>query len=136
MKPEGAMYQATTQVNGFSPEIFHVIDADVFHFNGRQYLYSQIKRDCIESIGVLNSCMIQDGSNVDLGEPQYSHSKIEQEYVNSGRNGRGFAKGVVVVGLTDSTLSTLRSCTWGSGQQCCNGFSVEFPNSQRLEVWN
>ena len=37
MKPKGGMYQATTQVNVLSPEIFDIIEADAFHCDGRQY---------------------------------------------------------------------------------------------------
>jgi len=37
--PGGRRYQAPTQVKGWSPEIFNVIEADIFHVRGRQYGY-------------------------------------------------------------------------------------------------
>ncbi len=44
MKPKGRMYQATTQVNVLSPEIYHVVEADVFHDGGRQNYSYRLKR--------------------------------------------------------------------------------------------
>ena len=126
------MYQAATQVNGFSPDINHVVDADTLHNEGRQYQHSRSKRDYIESTGVLNSSMMQDGFCVNLGEPQNSLAVKRGEYVISSRSGQGMTNGFVVVGLTDSTPSRGKLCAWGSGQRCCNGFSVGFLNTQRL----
>jgi hypothetical protein len=39
MVPGGRRYQAATQVKGLSPEMFNVIEADIFHVHGRQYGY-------------------------------------------------------------------------------------------------
>jgi len=39
MVPGGRRYQAPTQVKGLSPEMFNVIEADIFHVHGRQHGY-------------------------------------------------------------------------------------------------
>ena len=39
MMPGGRRYQAPTQVKGLSPEMFNVIEADIFHVHGRQHSY-------------------------------------------------------------------------------------------------
>jgi len=36
MMPEGRRDQAATQVKGLSPEILHVMEADLLHIQGRQ----------------------------------------------------------------------------------------------------
>jgi hypothetical protein len=41
MVPGGRRYQAATQVKGWSPEIFNVIEADIFHVHGRQHGYTR-----------------------------------------------------------------------------------------------
>ena len=45
-------------------------------------------------------------------------SVFSQEYVKTSQNRRGLTKDAEEVGLTDSTLSIGKLCTWGSGQQC------------------
>lgn len=55
--------------------------------------------------------MIQDGKRVNLGDPLSSFKR----YVETSRKGQGFAKGLMEVGLTDSTLRSGKPTTWGSG---------------------
>jgi hypothetical protein len=44
MKLKERIYQATTQVNVFSSEMFLFVEADTFHFEGRQYCSYGIAR--------------------------------------------------------------------------------------------
>ena len=59
--------------------------------------------------------MIQDGGYVNLGEPLGSYKEVSIR--NTSHKRQVFLDNLVVVGLTGSTLSMGKPCTWGSGQQ-------------------
>jgi len=64
--------------------------------------------------------MIQDGNDVNLGDPLNS---LKPKYAETSRKGQGLANGSMEVGLTDSTRRTGKPATWGSGQRKCNSLS-------------
>ena len=59
--------------------------------------------------------MIQDGVYVNLGEPLDSYMEVSIRKASQKR--QVFLDDLVVVGLSSSTLSMGKPCTWGSGQQ-------------------
>lgn len=66
--------------------------------------------------------MIQDGFYMNLGEPFVSQR--EQSMKQHKLKKRGTLEEQMVVGLTDSTLSMGKPCTWGSGQQLSDRLST------------
>lgn len=62
--------------------------------------------------------MIQDGRHVNLGDPLSSFKK--KRYVETSLKGRGFAEGLMEVGLVGSTRRSGKPATRGSGQRRCN----------------
>lgn len=60
--------------------------------------------------------MIQDGKHVNLGDPL---SSLTEGYAKTSLKGRGFAEGLMEVGLTGSTWRSGKPTTWGSGQCKC-----------------
>lgn len=132
MKPEGTMYQAVTKVNVLSPVIFNVIEVDVVHMHRRQYCYDRNRQGDNSSIGVLGNRMIQDGCYMNLGEPLSSYPE-KDKYAKTSAKAQELANGLMVVGLTDSTQSTVTPYTRGSGQQQSNCFRDSRTNPQRFE---
>lgn len=75
--------------------------------------------------------MIQDGKYMNLGEPVVSQKEqsIEIHQLKKRRD----LEGLMVVGLTGSTLITGKPCTWGSGQQLSDRLSTTcLTNTQRF----
>ena len=126
------MYQAVTQVNVSSPEIFIVVEADGFHSCGKQYHCSRYRLDGNDSTGVLVNGMIQDGIYVNLGDPLNSFSLNPGEYSVTSWKRQGTENGLKEVGLTNSTLRAGKPFTWGSGQRCYISFSSCLSNTRRL----
>jgi hypothetical protein len=87
MKPIEATYQAATQVKVLSPGMFDIIEADVLHCTEGSMKY----------------------------DAMVSHNS--KEYAGTSQNRQGLANDAEEVGLTDSTRSIGKLCTWGSGQQ-------------------
>jgi len=121
--PEERMYQVVMQMNVLSPEMFNVTEVDAIHLSGRQYHYNRNRQGDSESVGVLGNDMIQNGKDVNLGEPLNS-SSIKMEYVGTSQNRRGLTDDLMVVGLIGSTPSVGEPRTWGSGQRWRNSFST------------
>jgi len=117
------MYQAVMQMNVLSSVITHVTEVDAIHFGGRQHHCNRDRQGDSESVGVLGNSMIQDGKDVNLGEP-LSSSSIRMEYVGTSQNRQGLTDDLMVVGLTGSTPSVGEPRTWGSGQRWRNSFST------------
>lgn len=126
------MYQAVTKVNVLSPVIDIITEVDVLHLHGRQNRYNRNRQGYNSSVGVLGNRMIQDGCYMNLGEPLSFRSK--NEYAETSRKEQELANGLMVVGLTDSTQSTVTPYTRGSGQQQSNCFKGSRTNSQRFEI--
>lgn len=127
MKPVRATYQAATQVKVLSPEMYHVIEADVFH--------------CAEgSMG--DDIMVSHHSLYRGLSPWHDmrwslrklgrSSVFSKEYARTSQNRRGLANDAEEVGLTDSTRSIGKLCTWGSGQQWNVWVSTSQINTPRL----
>jgi hypothetical protein len=76
--------------------------------------------------------MIQDGYYMNLGEPLSSYQN-KSKYAETSTKEQGLAEGLMVVGLTDSTRSTIKTYTGGSGQQQSNCFRDSLTNPQRFE---
>lgn len=76
--------------------------------------------------------MIQDGMTVNVGDPFVSETGKPARYFETSQRWRGLKDEQVEVGLMGSTRSAGKPRTWGSDQQRCNGFSVGFPDPQRL----
>jgi len=59
-------------------------------------------------------------------------SVFSEEYVGTSQNRRELANDTEEVGLTDSTRSMGKLCTWGSGQQWKAWLSTSHNNTLRL----
>ena len=116
MKPERGMYQAAMRVNGLSPVITNVAEVDTVHYAGRQYLRHHQGQGVEDSAGVLDSGMVQDGWDVNLGDPLSSSLRMRR-YVGTSGKRQGLTEGLVEVGLTDSTRSVGKPRAWGRGRQ-------------------
>ena len=125
------MYQAATRVNVLSPVITSIAEVDALHNCGRQQHWSRNRRGASDSAGVVGSGMIQDGDDVNLGDPLSSSSRGSREYIETSQQRQGSMDGSVEVGLTDSTRSVGEPRTWGSGQQRRAGFSSCLADTQR-----
>ena len=127
VKPMEGTYQAATQVKVLSPEITGIVDVDVFHCaEGR------IKgNDLVSCHSVYRGLSPWHGMRWKLDELGRS-SVFSREYVVSSQQRREAANDAEEVGLTDSTLSMGKPCTWGSGQQCSDGLRTCLINPRRL----
>ena len=127
MKPVEATYQAATQVKVLSPEMHRIIEADVFH--------------CAEG-SMKDDAMVSHHSLYRDPRPWHDmrwslrklgrSSVFSKEYVRTCQNRRELANDAEEVGLTDSTRSIGKLCTWGSGQQWEAWLSTSHNNTLRL----
>ncbi len=132
MELKESMNQAVTKVNDVGPVIFLVTKADAAHFSGRQYYFSRKWRERDSFVGVLDDGMIQDGLFVNLGDLHSSETKVESQYVETSFKEQGLTNGYAEVGLEGSTLSEIRTRTWGSVQQVNANFKTGSFNPRRL----
>ena len=132
MKPKGTMNQAVTKVNDVGPVIFIVAEADAVHGCGRQHNLSRKWQERGCPVGVLGDGMVQDGVSVNLGDLHGSATRVEGQYAETSRKGRGSANGHAEVGLGGSTRSGIRTRTWGSAQQLGDRFNTRLVNPLRL----
>lgn len=131
VKPKERMNQAVMQMNGLSPVNFNVTEADVFHSYRKQNWRSRNWLGSFGSVGVLDNGMIQDGFNVNLGDPSCSFF-AKGEYAKTSRKRRGLANDAEEVGSIGSTPSPGKPDTWGSDRQNGNCFSNGVAASQRV----
>lgn len=131
VKPKERMSQAVMQMNGLSPVIFNVTEADAVHNARRRNQGSRYRLDDSGSVGVLDNGMIQDGCSVNLGDPVGS-SAGRQEYAGTGRKRRGPGEGTQEVGPMGSTRSLGKPGTWGSDRQNGNRMSAGMATPQRV----
>ena len=124
------MYQAVMQMNVLSSVITNVTEVDAVHVGGRQHHWNRDRQGDSGSVGVVGNGMIQNGRDVNLGEPLNSSSE-RVEYVRPSQNRQGLTDDLMVVGLIDSTRSVGKPRTWGSGQQWCAGFSSCLTDTRR-----
>ena len=112
-KLKGGMYWVVTQVKDVSSEINNIVEVDMFHcMEDRMCSYDMASNYC--STGVPDHDTIQDGIYLNLGDPLHS---CESEYFKTSCQERGLKEDAMEVGLTHSTLSMGKPCTWGRGQQ-------------------
>jgi hypothetical protein len=130
-KPEGGMSQAVMQMNGLSPVIINVTEADVVHNIRRRNRRSRYWLDDSGSVGILDNGMIQDGFGVNLGDP-VSSSVERQEYAGTSRKRREPEEGTQEVGSARSTRSLGKPGTWGRGRQNGNRMSAGMATPQRV----
>ena len=127
VKPVEVTYQATTQVKVLSPEIIKIIEADVFHC-----AEGSMKGDIMVSHHSLYRGLSPlHGMRWSLRKLGRS-SVFSKEYARTSQNRQGLANGTEEVGLTDSTRSMGKLCTWGSGQQWKAWLSTSQNNTPRL----
>lgn len=117
------MYWVVTQVKGISSEILYIVEVDMFHLM-EDKMNSCDKASSYRSTGVSDQDTIQDGIYLNLGDPLHSY---ESEYFETSCQEQGLRKDAMEVGLTHSTLSMGKLCTWGRGQQY--GVSLSTHNS-------
>jgi len=126
VKPVERTYQAATQVKVLSPEMFNIVEADVFHETE-----SSTKGDVLASHSSLYRGLSPwHGMRWKLGELGRS-SVFPDGYVGTSQQRRGRANDTEEVGLADSTLSLGKPSTWGSGQQYSDGLSTCLTDPQR-----
>ena len=112
-KLKGGMYWVVTQVKDVSSEIVNIVEVDMFH-SMEDRIYSCDKASSYCSTGVSDHDTIQDGIYLNLGDPLRSY---ESEYLKTNCQEQGLRKDAMEVGLTHSTLSMGKPCTWGRSQQ-------------------
>ena len=117
MKLIEGTYQAATQVNVLSPEITKIIEADALH-----EVESSMKDGVMVSHHSLYRGLRQWHDMRWTLRKLGRSSVFSQEYAETSQNRRGLANDTEEVGLTDSTRSMGKPCTWGSGQQCGDWF--------------
>ena len=132
MKLKGSMEQAVTKVNVLSLVIFNVGEVDALFHGGKQHHPQRQWQDGFDSPGVLGNGMFQDGLYVNLGDLHCSATRIERRYAKTSLKGQGLADDYAEVGLEGSTLSEIRTRTWGSVQQIDVSFSTYPVNPRRL----
>jgi hypothetical protein len=127
MKPIEATYQAATQVKVLSSEIPENIEADVFHC-----AEGSMKDDIMVSHHSLYRGLSPlHGMRWSLRKLGRS-SVFSKEYVGTSQNRQELTNDTEEVGLTDSTQSIGKLCTWGSGQQWEAWLSTSHNSTPRL----
>ena len=112
-KLKGGMYWVVTQMKDISSEIYNIVEVDMFvSMEDRMCSCAKASNYC--STGVPGHDTIQDGIYLNLGDPLCSY---ESEYLETSCQERGLREDAMEVGLTHSTLSVGKPCTWGRGQQ-------------------
>jgi hypothetical protein len=112
-KLRGGMYWVVTQVKDVSSEIIDIVEVDMFHAM-EDSMWSCDKASNYRSTGVSGHDTIQNGIYLNLGDPLHSY---ESEYHKTSCQEQELGKDAMEVGLTHSTLSVGKPCTWGRGQQ-------------------
>jgi len=103
MMPEGRRDQAATQVKGLSPEILHVMEADLLHIQGRQNNDNRMMGEGVVAPSGSKTVAWYQKENVGTREIQ----NVSQEGISANNLKRGGgADSVLEVGLTRSTEET------------------------------
>ena len=127
MKPVEGTYQAATQVKVLSPEMYDIIEADVFHCAEG----SMKGNDKVSHHSLYRGLSPWHDMRWNLCKLGRS-SMFSKEYAGTSQNRRGLAKDTEEVGLPHSTLSIGKLCTWGREQQCGDCGSGNLNNTRRL----
>jgi hypothetical protein len=127
LKLLGGTCQAATQVKGLSPVIINVIEADVLHFNGKQY-----KADARVSQTLLyRGLRPWHGMRWKVRELGRS-ALFPRGYDGTSCKRQGLLDDRAEVGLADSTRSMGKPYTWGSGQLGRDRSSEALIDTRRL----
>lgn len=127
VKPIEATYQAATQVKVLSPVITNIIEADVLHCTE-----GSMKGDVMVSHHSLYRGL-SPWHDMRWSLRKLGRSSVfSKENAGTSQNRRGLANNTEEVGLSDSTRSIGKLCTWGSGQQCSIWSSTSQSNTLRL----
>ncbi len=127
VKPVEVTCQAATQVKVLSPEIYKIIEADVF-----LSAEGSMKGDAMVSHSLLYRGL-SPWHDMRWSVRKLGRSSVfSKEYVGTSQNRQGLANDAEEVGLTDSTRSIGKLCTWGSGQQWEAWLSTSQINTLRL----
>jgi len=119
--------QAATQVKVLSPEISKIIEADVF-----LSAEGNMKGDAMVSHHLLYRGL-SPRHDMRWSVRKLGRSSVfSKEYVRTSQNRQGLANDAEEVGLTDSTRSIGKLCTWGSDQQWEAWLSTSQINTLRL----
>jgi hypothetical protein len=118
MKLRQGIYQAVTQVNVLSPEIFDFVEADTFHIEGRQHYLIRYWQESLDYRGPRQQHDIRWKMHK-LGRS----IKFSIEYGETSQRRQESSNDLVEVGLTHSTLKLGKPITRGRGQQLCNNLS-------------
>ena len=127
MKPLGGTYQAATQVKVLSPEIYDIIEADVFH-SAEGYMKDDDMASHHSLYRGLSPWHDMRWNLCKLGR----FSVFSKEYAGTSQNRRGLAKDTEEVGLIHSTRSIGKLCTWGRDQQSGYCGRGNLNNTRRL----
>lgn len=90
-----------------------IVEVDMLHIMENR-MCSCVKASNYRSTGVLDHDTLQDGIYLNVGDPLYSYVS---EYFKTSCQEQGLKDDTMEVGLTHSTLSMGKPCTWGRGQQ-------------------
>lgn len=121
--------QGTTKVKVLSPEIFNIIEVDIFHkmedsMKGSDKVsYHSLYRD-------LRPCHVLRWTLNELGRSFV----FLLRYVGTSQQRQGLTKGTKEVGLTDSTQNVGKPHTRGSGQQYSNWFRGCYPSTAEVGI--
>ena len=127
VKPVEGTYQAATKVKVLSPVIYDIIEADAVH-----YAEGSTKGDVKVSRHLLYRGQ-SPWHDMRWNLRELGRSLIFlQRYAGTRQQSQELANGIREVGLTDSTLSMGKPCTWGSGQQWRDRLGTSLTNTQRL----
>lgn len=122
-----ATYQAATKVKVLSPVIINIIEADVFHCTE-----GSMKGDAMVSHHSLYRGL-SPWPDMRWSLRKLGRSSVfSKEYVRTSQNRQELANDTEEVGLTGSTWSIGKLCTWGSGQQWNGWLSTIQNNTLRL----
>lgn len=128
VKPVERTYQAATQVKVLSPEIFNIVEADIVHSMEGSMKYDEM----VSYTSLYRGRSPWHDMRWSLRKLGRS-SVFSKEYLGTSQNRRELGEDIEEVGLTDSTRSMGKPCTWGSGQQWEVWLSTGQSNTRRLK---
>jgi len=127
VKPIEATYQAATQVKVLSPEISNIIEVDVL-LSTENSMKDGVMVSHHSLYRGLSPWHAMRWTLSELGRS----SVFLNWYTSTSQQRQGVVNDIEEVGLTDSTRSIRKLCTWGSGQQWKTWLSTSHNNTPRL----
>lgn len=119
MKLRQGIYQAVTQVNVMSPEMFDIVEADTIHSEGRQHYLISLRQ---ESLDYRDRRQWHD-IRWKVHKLGRSIKFFIKKYAKTSQRRQELAKDLMEVGLIHSTPKLGKPITWGRDQQLCNSLS-------------